>query len=36
MLKRKLFREKGNDLTDAYEAVVLSWANVTKLTGKAR
>ena len=26
MLKRGLFPEKGNDLTEAYEAVVLTWA----------
>lgn len=30
MLKKKLFPEKGNALTDAYEAVVLSWAKMTE------
>lgn len=30
MLKKKLFPEKGNELTDAYERVVQSWAALTE------
>jgi hypothetical protein len=36
MLKRKLFPEKGNDLTEAYEAVVQSWAELTERSNLCR